>query len=517
MKIETQPRDDHQVTMIVEIEAERLEGAKHRAARKISERSKISGFRPGKAPYDVVRRLYGDAAVTEDAIELLVDEIYPQALKQAEVEPAAPGAFEKVESLEPPKFIFTVPLEPTVDLSDYRSIRLPYDWQTPGEDKVDEAIDELRRMNGKMDAVERPVQEGDFVMLDVKGVMVAQSATIKAEAEEGEAPVMVAQSATIIERPGYPIFVRPDEKEDEWPFAGFSRKLLSMIIGERRSFTHKYDKEYKDEDLRGLTVKFEVALRAVRGVKLPELNDKFAKTVGNVESLSALRDVVRANLEQRSKSDYDNDYFVKLIDEIKKGATIKYPPQVLDHEVEHVTEDFVARLAGQNLDLDAYLKMHEMDKEKFIAEEIKPAAVNRLERRLIIDKVAIAEKIEISEETLNIAIQQTLGELQGSEDFQKEMRGKSTPPKRLQEAITIESAGRAITQQTLARLKDIALGQAPEILADETEEKPKKQPTKKKAVGAKAAKASEGEAKPKRTSSTRKPAAKKPAEPEPEA
>jgi len=489
--------------MTVKIEAERLEGAKHRAARKISERAKIPGFRPGKAPYEVVLRHYGDVAVTEDAVELLVEEVYPEALKQAKIEPAAPGSLEKVESLKPPKFIFTVPLEPTVDLGSYRSIRLPYEWQAPGEEKVDEEIEGLRRIYSTMDSVERPVQEGDFVMLDILGV--------KAKAEEGEAPV--------IDRPGYPVFVRPEEKEDEWPFAGFSHKLLGLDISKSKSFAHKFDQEYKEENLRGLTVKFIVTIKAVRGVKLPELNDEFAKKVGSFESLSALRDVVRANLSQRSKADYDDSYFVKLIDEIKKGATVKYPPQVLDHEIEHVTEDFVARLADQNLDLEAYLKLHQMDKDKFVAEEVKPAAINRLERRLIMDEVAIAEKIEISEETLSTAIQQTMGELQGSEDYQKAMRGKSTPPKKLQEAITMESAGRAITQQTLARLKDIALGLAPELSVEETEEKSKKQPAKKKATASAAkgegiktseAKASKVEAKPKR-----KPAAKKPAEPEP--
>jgi len=508
LKIETQPRDDHQVTMTVKLEAERLEGAKHRAARKISERAKIPGFRPGKAPYEVVLRHYGDAAITEDAVELLVDEVYPEALKQAKIEPAAPGTFEKVDSLEPPKFIFTIPLEPTVDLGDYRSIRLPYEWQAPGEDKVDEEIDGLRHIYSTMDSVERPVQGGDLVMLDVLGV--------KAKGEDGE--------ATVIDRPGYPVFVRPDEKADEWPFAGFSHNLIGLEIGKSKSFTHKFEKEHKEENLRGQTVKFIVTVKAMRGVKLPELNDEFAKKVGSFESLSALRDVVRANLDGRSKADYDNGYFVKLIDEIKKGATIKYPPQVLDHEIEQVTEDFVARLADQNLDLEAYLKMREMDKDKFITEEVKPAAINRLERRLIMDKVALTEKIEVSQEMLSAAIQQTVGELQGSEDYQKAMRGKNTPPKRLQDAITMESAGRAITQQTLVRLKEIALGQAPEIPAEEAEEKnkvvarsaTKKQPTKKKAATAArkatVAKVSEGGAKPKR-----KPAAEKPVVVEPEA
>ncbi|MFH1908360.1 MAG: trigger factor [Chloroflexota bacterium] len=490
MKIETQPRDDHQLSMTVEIETERLESARHRAARKISERAKIPGFRPGKAPYDVVRRIYGDATVTEDAIELLVEEVYPQALKQSEVNPAGPGSLEKVESLEPPKFIFTVPLEPSVDLGDYRAIRLAYDWQAPGENKVDEAIDELRRMYSTTDTVDRPVHEGDFAIIDIIGAnaqhpsMNSGQRLLGTQAEADEAPV--------IERPGHPIFIRADEKEDEWPFAGFSRKLIGMGIGESRKFTHrvgaalssskgaahrvgaacKYDQDdservgAEDENLRGLTVDFEVTLKSVRGVVLPELNDEFARQVGSFESLTALRDGMRANLEQRSKVDYDNVYFNNLIEELKKGATIKYPPQVLKHEIEHEIKDFEARLAEQNLDLEAYLKMRELDKEKFIAEDARPAAISRLERSLILEEFTRIEKIKLSDERLEAATRQTWAGMQGNAEFQKAMAGKSQPSKQMIEAITIESANRAITQLTLERLKEIALGQAPEIPAD---------------------------------------------------
>ena len=138
MKIETQPRDDHQVNMIVELEPEQMEGAKHRAARRISERKNIPGFRPGKAPYEVVVRSFGEGVIVEDAVDILLDEVYPKALEEAKLEPGAAGSLEKVEDLDKnPKFTFTVPLAPSVDLGDYRSIRLPYEWQEPGEDKVE--------------------------------------------------------------------------------------------------------------------------------------------------------------------------------------------------------------------------------------------------------------------------------------------------------------------------------------------------------------------------------------------
>ncbi len=139
MKIETQPRDDHQVNMIVEIEPEQMEGAKHRAARRISEKKTIPGFRPGKAPYEVVLRSFGEGVIVEDAVDLLLDEVYPKALEEAKLEPGAAGSLEKVEDLDKnPKFTFLVPLAPSIELGDYRSIRLPYEWQEPGEDKLNE-------------------------------------------------------------------------------------------------------------------------------------------------------------------------------------------------------------------------------------------------------------------------------------------------------------------------------------------------------------------------------------------
>ncbi len=451
MKIETQPRDDHQVNMIVEIEPEQMEGAKHRAARRISERKNIPGFRPGKAPYDVVIRSFGEGVIVEDAVDILLDEVYPKALEQVKLEPGAAGSLEKVEDLDKtPKFTFTVPLAPSVNLGDYRSIRLPYEWQEPGEDKLNELIEELRQMYAKTETVDRPIQKGDFVMIDLKGV--------NAKAAEDE--------AALIDRPGLPIFIRNDEKAEEYPFQGFSNELIGLNVSEKKSFTHKYKNDEKDETLQGRAIKFEITIKMVRGSILPELNDEFAKQAGPFENIQALREAVKANLATQSKAQYDDDYFSKLMEKIKEMAVIKYPPQVVDHEVEHVMKDLKSRLAEQNVDMATYLKSREMDEEKFVAEEARPIAVKRLERSLIMDEIAKLEKIEVSQEILQSSFQQTWGEFQGDTGFQKMTRGKSQPPKQLMNAVAMESANRAFVQQTLNRLKDIATGKEPEPIKE---------------------------------------------------
>jgi trigger factor len=434
--------------MIVELEPEQMEGAKHRAARRISERKNIPGFRPGKAPYDVVIRSFGEGVIVEDAVDLLLDEYYPKALEEAKLEPGASGSLEKVENLDKnPKLTFTVPLAPSVELGDYRSIRFPYEWEEPSEDKVDESLEELRQMYAKTETVDRPIQKGDFVMIDLIG--------IKAKAAEGEAPLM--------DRPGLPIFVRKDEKAEEFPFPGFSNKLVGLSVNESKSFSHKYKEDEKDKSLQGQTVQFNVTVKMVRGSNLPDLNDDFAKQAGPFENLKALRDAVKANLATQSKAQYDDEYFAKLIEKIKEIAVIKYPPQVVDHELKHVMEDLKSRLAGQNLDMAAYLKSREMDEEKFTAEEARPIAIKRLERSLVMDEIAKVEKIEVSQDILQSSFQQTWGEYQGDSAFKKMTRGKSQPPKQLMNAVAMESANRAYVQQTLNRLKDIAIGHAPEL------------------------------------------------------
>jgi trigger factor len=341
-------------------------------------------------------------------------------------------------------------------------------------------------MYGKTETVTRPIETGDFVMIDLKGT--------KNKAAEGEPPV--------IDRPGMPIFIRPEAKEDEWPYPGFSNELIGASPDESKSFEHKFPKDHADESLKGETVQFEVKVKMVRGTTLPELNDEFAKTVGAFENLEALRGAVRANLMTQSRSEYDTDYFNQLVDKIGEGATVKYPPQVLDHEVEHVLEDLQGRLAEQKMDLETYFKVRETTREKFVEEEAKPVAIKRMTRSLILDEIVRQEKLEVSEELLNATFQQTWGEFRYSEDFQKLMRGKTKPPKRLIDAVAMQSANRALTELTLTRLKEIATGQA----GGAKEDKPKKAAASSK--GKKAAPKATAEKKPAAKSGDKKPSAK---------
>lgn len=479
MKIEKQIQDDHQAKLIVEVEQEQMEVSKRRAARKMAERGKIPGFRPGKAPYAVIVRHYGEPAIVEAAMDVLVDEIYPKVLEEAGIKPAAAGSLESIDNVDPPKLTFRVPLAPEVDLGDYHSVRMPYVWVAPGQKEVDAALEDLRQRYASTETVDREVQVGDYVLVDVKGEY--------AKPKEGDEDKSAGLSRT-----GFATFVRQEDRDTEWPYTGFNKELLGLKPGESTTIKHKYPKADSDENLRGETVNFEVTVKTVRGVILPDLDDEFAKQVGAGETLDALMEVVQKDVESRSKADYDDKYFVELIEKIKAGATIKYAQHSVEHESEHVLNDLQQRLSQQGMDLPTYFKIRSTTQEKFVEEEVHPVAKKRLERSLLLDEIISKEKIEVDNAALDAEFNSTLNELQMQGVNFNEIRGGRKGQQRMAEAVAMESASRILTRRALDMIKTIAMGEyvAPEAaeVAGETEPTEGEKKPKKKAASPKAKK-----------------------------
>ena len=435
LKIEKTIEENHEAKLVVEVEPELMDTYKRRAARKISERGKIAGFRPGKAPYHMVVLNYGEQAIVEQAVDFLIDAEYSNILKEADVNPGASGRLENIESLDPPKFIFKVPLSPEVDLGDYHSIRMPYEWTAPADKEVDAAMEDLRQMYATTETVEREVQEGDYVQVDVDS-----------ETEE-------------LKRAGFATVVRKDDRDTEWPFAGFAKQLVGMKPGDTKTIKHDFPADYDLEALQGKSAEMNVTVKTVRSMTLPELDDEFAKTVGAGETLAELRESVTKDVEARSQADYDDKYFVDLIEKIKEGATFKYHQHSLEHEGEHVLEDLTNRLSQQGMDLDTYFKLRETTREKFTEDEVKPVAKKRFERSLILDEIVRKEELEVDNEALDNEFNQTLNALamQGM-DFTK-VRGGKKGQQQLAQAVAMESANRVMTRRALEMLKSIAVGE----------------------------------------------------------
>lgn len=435
MNIQKTIEESHEAKLVVEVEAEKIEQYKRRAARKIAEHAKIPGFRPGKAPYHMVVLNYGEQAVLEQAIDMFVDDEYSNILKEAGVEPGAAGTLEAIDALDPVKLTFRVPLAPEVDLGDYHSIRMPYEWTAPSQEEVDKALANLRQMYATTENVEREAQEGDFVLVDVKS----------------ELPEL--------NREGFAAMIRAEEQDAEWPYAGFAKELIGMKPGDSKTIPHTFPEDWDVEELKGKEAEIQVTVKTVRGVTLPELDDEFAKTVGAGETLDELKEAVKKDVEARSKADYDDKYFVELIEKIKEGAAFKYHQHSLDHESEHVLQDLSSRLAQQGMDLDTYLKIRHTTREKFIEEEVKPLAKKRLERSLILDEIVRREKLEVSNEALDVEFNNTIGSLIAQGLDVRKIQGGKKGQQEFAQAVALESANRVLTRQALDLLKSIAVGE----------------------------------------------------------
>jgi trigger factor len=206
---------------------------------------------------------------------------------------------------------------------------------------------------------------------------------------------------------------------------------------------------------------------------LPALDDDFAKLVGKYESLESLKEAVSKEIEGRARSEYEDQYFSDLVDNLREGAVIKYAPQTLDHEAEHVLNDMRRRLAQQGLDLETYYKMRNTDAARFLEEEAKPVARKRLERSLILDEVARIEKIEVDNGALDEEFNSTLLDLQGQGLNLSSIRGGKQGQQRMAEAVAVQSASRLLTRRTLERLRLIATGEYTPTADEAGKEAPK--------------------------------------------
>jgi trigger factor len=392
LNIEKQIQEDHHALLTVQVEADRLEGMKRRAAAQLAKRVKIPGFRPGKAPYPVIVRQIGEGPILEEAIELLVDEIYPEVIKEAEIQPYGPGKLENITSTDPVTIVFSVPLEAETTLGDYHAIQKVYEPDTVTDKDVSDFLQGLQEQHAIIEPVERPAQVGDLVTVNISATRLG---------EDGEPEVMIPErSSSILIRPSEPEPVKETANpQEEWPFPGFSTYLRDTVSGDEKSIEYTYPEDATYSTLRGAVATFQIKVETVKSRQLPELDDEFAKTVGEFDTLDVLQAEIRKSLEDQARASYNEKYDEEILNAAVEQTVYKYPPEMLEREVESVVTDFQRRLERQGMDMDLYLKTRNIDMDAF-KEEVKPVAEGRLKRALFLVEFGKAESIEVKPEEL---------------------------------------------------------------------------------------------------------------------
>lgn len=421
MNVQTERLENHTARFTVEVEADRLEQAKREAARKLAGRVNIPGFRKGKAPYKVLVSYVGEGVVLEDAIEVLGNQVYRDVISSAEVEPYGPGALEDF-SLEPqPTFKFVVPLQPTADLGNYRDIRVDYTAPVVEDKDVDEAITNMLEREALIEESSKPVEAGNRVSVSMKAEYLDDKPA-EAEAESAEATVLESEEAEEAEEAETEaeskVFIDNDNlvfrlTADREPAPGFSDALLGATVGERREFEITYpDDEKEYEHLSGRHVKFDVTIKKIETLTLPELNDEFAARVTQAEAeregkepltLLQLRLRVREDLEKEAKEAADAEYAQKVLDQITEQATFAYPEALVSDEVHHLLEHLDSDLRRRGLTLEDYQKVTNKTHEDLHV-DYHDNAVNSIKRSLTMRELIRQEGLEVTDEQVNAEI-----------------------------------------------------------------------------------------------------------------
>jgi trigger factor len=453
--MQTERLENHTARFTVEVDSNRLESAKQAAAKRLSKRVNIPGFRKGKAPYRILANYIGEGAILEDAIEDLGNEVYKESLNQSDIEPYGPGALEDFKLEPSPTFTFVVPLQPTVKLKDYRSVRVEYTPPTVDDEAVTRAMTLLQEQHAVIEESQKPVEAGNRVTLDL------HSFYADGKDEEGNP---TEEPAEFVHQHDMMVLLSGDPKREFAP--GFNKALEGASVGETREFDLTYPDDAEEyEELANRRVKFEAAIKKIENVTLPTLTDDFAARVTADEekqlTLLELRIRMRENLQKAAENQTNSDYALKALDSMVDQADVSYPEALVSDQIHAILERLDRDLRQRGLTLEDYQKITGKTHEDLHV-EYEESAVRTIKRSLILREVLASEKIAVSENAINEQINTILmrfGE-----------QAESIRPMFDQPAMRENVRSDLQEQQIMERIAAIAKGEAPELAETITSE-----------------------------------------------
>lgn len=437
----------------VEVSAEALNKAKQTAARSLSQRVNIPGFRKGKAPYAIVQRYLGDGAILEEAIDQIGPDLYGEVIRNSDLEPYGPGQLEDVESKDDGLvLVFRVPLIPVVTLGDYRSLRREFTPPEVSDEDVDNVLRLMQNSRAEVEAKEGPATTGDEVRLDIHGVLVPR------EGDEQNEEIANLSKEPLFEQMSWRMVLGDANRE---PMAGFSQALEGITAGETRNFELSFpaDDEDYEEALRGRAVAFTVTCHAVNVRRLPELDDEFAKSVGDedVQSLDDLRQKIRQDLLAEKTARAQADYADAVLDMMVEQAQIEYPAVMVDEYIDDLLHDLEQQLQRQGLDLTAFLNMRQITLEQ-LREEYRETAIARLKRALVLREFVEREGLEVDGRAIDQEVKSRAASLSRGNEQIREIFEELLNKDQGRRNISLQM----LTQQALERIAAIGRGENPE-------------------------------------------------------
>ncbi|MBP1753623.1 MAG: tig [Firmicutes bacterium] len=402
MSLQVEKLEKNMAKLTIEASAEEFEVALEKAYQKNKGKMNVQGFRKGKAPRSIIEKMYGVSVFYEDAANELIPEAYDKAATESGLDIVSRPDIDVVQIEKGQSFIFTaeVALKPEVTLGTYKGIKVEKKEAEVTEDEIMAQINKEREQNSRTITVDdRAVQDGDITVIDFEGFVDG----VAFEGGKGENYSLTIGSHSFIDT--------------------FEEQLIGKTIGEAVEVNVTFPEEYQAKELAGKPALFKVTVKEIKMKELPELDDDFAQDVSEFDTLDEYKENIKATIKENKEKELKTAKENDVVDKIIEGATMDIPEPMISAQVNQMAEDFAQRIQQQGLSVEQYFQFTGMDAKKFL-ESMKPQAVKRIQSRLVLEAVAKAEKIEVSEEDVEKELTEMAAMYQMEADKLKELIGE---------------------------------------------------------------------------------------------
>ena len=420
MSVQVENLEKNMAKLTIEVAAEELEKALNAAYQKQKKNISIPGFRKGKVPRAMVEKMYGPAVFYEDAVNSLIPQEYSKAAEESGLDIVSQPEI-NVEQIEKGKpFIFTaeVAVKPEVTLGEYKGLEVPKADLEVTEEEIEAELKKEQEKNARTVHVEdRPAENGDKVTIDFEGFVDG----VAFEGGAGKDYPLTLGSHTFI--------------------PGFEEQLVGVSLEQPVDVKVTFPEDYQAEELKGKEVVFKCVIHKIEKKELPELDDDFAKDVSEFDTLEEYKKEIKDNLEKKKADTAKTEKENAVVDKAIENATMEIPEAMVKTQVNQMIDDFARRIQSQGLTMDQYMQFTGSTMET-MQEQMRPQAMKRIQSRLVLEKVAEVENIQISDEKLDEELTK-LAEMYKMEldkfkemidDYQKDQMKKDLA---VQEAVTL--------------------------------------------------------------------------------
>ena len=372
MSLQVEKLEKNTAKLTIEVPAEKFDAAVKNAYNKSKSRFNIPGFRKGKAPFNMIKKMYGVGVFYEDAVDEVIDASYPDAAKESGLEIVSRPSISIEEIEEGKAFVYTavVAVKPEVTLGEYKGVEVQKTKSEVTEEDIETEIKRAREKNSRLITVEdRGVEDGDQVTIDFDGSVDGK----RFEGGKAEDYPLTIGSHTFIDN--------------------FEEQLIGKTTGEECEVNVTFPAEYHVEELKNKPAVFKVKVKEIQRKELPEANDDFASEVSDFDTMEEykkdLTEKLQAEKIEAAKT-ADED---KVVAKVIENATMEIPDQMVEEQVNGMVNDYARRLESQGISFKQYVEITGMTAEK-IGEQMKPQAIKRIQTRLVLEAVVKAENIQ---------------------------------------------------------------------------------------------------------------------------